>query len=332
MHVRGKLSAAVAATFTAAAFALAGCTSITSSSPPSTVPTQHVSAQATRHSQSARSSATPHPQHHKVAYLALVFRHDPDQVTGTLTGPCHARDNGSLPDPHCTPGGIDPAVTQANIQSTICVSGYTGRVRPPESQTEAFKFDQSYPAYGIPSGDESELDHLVPLELGGDNDAANLWPEVGSLPNPKDAVEDALNRAVCAGHVSLARAQRAIARNWETAESRLGLGAAPPAPARTKPSRHPRSLSCSASVSNSSPADYTSVDIYVRTVPGASVTTVAHYKTTDHQKSTTAGSAGQATIAYYISGATPGYTVEVDVTVSAGSRSSRCSTSFTPVG
>jgi hypothetical protein len=328
MQVRGKFSVAVAAAFTAAALALAGCTSITSSSPPSSVPTQHLSARITQHSRSARSN----PSRHKAGYLALVVRHDPGQVTGTLTGPCHTRDNGSMPDPHCTPGGIDPAVTQANIQSTICVSGYTERVRPPESQTEAFKFDQSYPAYSIPSGDESELDHLVPLELGGDNDAANLWPEVGSLPNPKDAVEDALNQAVCGGRVSLARAQRAIAHNWETAESRLGLGAARPASAPAKASRHSSSLSCSASVSNSSPADYTTVDIYVRTAPEASVTTVAHYKTTDHQKSTAADSAGQATIAYYISGATPGYTVEIDVSVSAGSPSSRCSTSFTPVG
>jgi hypothetical protein len=337
MHVRGKLSATAAATFTATALSLAGCTSITSSSSsaPSAVPTQRSPAQTTQQSPSARSSATrsaTHPPHHKAAYPALVVRHDPGQVTGTLTGPCHTRDSGRLPDPHCTPGGIDPAVTQANIQSTICVSGYTEQVRPAESQTEAFKFDQAYPAYGIPSGDESELDHLVPLELGGDNDAANLWPEVGSLPNPKDAVEGALNQAVCDGRVSLARAQRAIANNWETAEFRLGFGTVPPAPAPSKPARHSGSLPCTASVSNSSPADYSTVDIYVRTASGASVTTVAYYKTTGHQKSTTANSAGQATIAYYISRATPGYTVEVDVTASAGARSSHCSTSFTPAG
>ena len=337
MRVRGRLSAAAAATFTAATLSVAGCTNIisSSSSPPFAVPTQHSSSQTTQQSPSARSSATrsaTHPQHHKAAYPALVVRHDPGQVTGALTGPCHTRDSGRLPDPHCTPGGIDPAVTQANIQSTICVSGYTEQVRPPESQTEAFKFDQAYPAYGILSGDESELDHLVPLELGGDNDAANLWPEVGALPNPKDAVESALNHAVCDRRVSLARAQRAIAHNWETAESRLGFGAVPPTPAPSTPARHSGSLSCTASVSNSSPADYSTVDIYVRTGSVASVTTVAHYKTTNHQKSTTANSAGQATIAYYISGATPGYTVEIDVTVSAGSRSSHCSTSFTPAG
>ena len=56
-------------------------------------------------------------------------------------------------------------MTQADIQSTICVSGYTQTVRPPESQTEEFKFSQAYPAYGLSAGARSELDHLVPLEL-----------------------------------------------------------------------------------------------------------------------------------------------------------------------
>ena len=154
---------------------------------------------------------------------SLAVVHDPGRVTGTLTGSCRARDDGRLPDRHCTPGAIDPAVTQADIQATICVSGYTEKVRPPESQTGKFKFNEAYPAYHMAAGTESELDHLVSLELGGANDAANLWPEAGSVPNPKDSVERALNRAVCDGRIPLSRAQRAIARNWETAESRLGL-------------------------------------------------------------------------------------------------------------
>ena len=40
-------------------------------------------------------------------------------------------DDGRLPDRRCTPGAIDPAVTQADIQSTICVTGYADTVRPP---------------------------------------------------------------------------------------------------------------------------------------------------------------------------------------------------------
>ena len=148
---------------------------------------------------------------------------DPGKVTGTLHGHCAYRDKGQLPDPRCTPGSIDPIATQANIRSTICKKGWTATVRPPESQTERFKFDVAYPAYGTPQSERTELDHLVPLELGGSNDATNLWPETPPTPNPKDKVENALNRAVCDGLVSLAAAQDAIAANWTTAERKLGI-------------------------------------------------------------------------------------------------------------
>jgi hypothetical protein len=150
--------------------------------------------------------------------------HDPGRVTGTIHGRCSYRDRGKLPDPGCTPGSIDPAVTQGNIRSTICKRGWTATVRPPESQTQRFKYGVAYPHYGVPSWERTELDHLVPLELGGSNDATNLWPETPPTPNPKDKVERVLNRAVCGGRVSLAAAQLAIARDWLTAESKLGLG------------------------------------------------------------------------------------------------------------
>lgn len=151
--------------------------------------------------------------------------HDPGRVTGTIHGRCSYRDHGQLPDPRCTPGSIDPHVTQADIRSTICKKGWTATVRPPESQTERFKKHVAFPAYGLSWPRESELDHEVPLELGGSNDATNLWPEVG-LPsgNPKDKVENALNAAVCEGRVSLTAAQDAIAADWLTAEKKLGLG------------------------------------------------------------------------------------------------------------
>ena len=151
----------------------------------------------------------------------LKHVHDPGRVTGRITGHCTYRDKGQLPDPRCTPGSIDPSVTQADIHRTICISGYTVKVRPPESQTERFKFYVAYPAYRVPSRRQTELDHLVPLELGGSNDATNLWPETPPSPNPKDKVEDALNRAVCKGRISLSAAQNAIAANWTTAEARL---------------------------------------------------------------------------------------------------------------
>ncbi len=151
----------------------------------------------------------------------LLAVHDPGHVTGVAPPSCHAQP-GPRPDPVCTPGATDPAVTQANIQSTICHAGYTATVRPPDSQTETLK-RAMYKSYGIRTGTTSELDHLVSLELGGSNDAANLWPEVGSLPNPKDTVENDLHRAVCSGKVTLAAAQQAIASNWQSAETVLGI-------------------------------------------------------------------------------------------------------------
>ena len=160
-----------------------------------------------------------------VSSHGLLQVHDPGRVTGTINGHCTYRDGGLLPDPRCTPGSTDPAVTQTDIRSTICRYGYTKAVRPPFTRTERFKYKIAYPAYGTPELKRTELDHLVPLELGGSNDATNLWPEAPGSPNIKDDVERTLNHAVCDGKVTLAAAQQAIASNWTTAEKTLGLRA-----------------------------------------------------------------------------------------------------------
>lgn len=71
-------------------------------------------------------------------------------------------------------------------------------------------------------------------------------------------------------------------------------------------------------------------DVIVHTgVPGAMVTATAHYKTTDTTHSGIAASTGVADTAFRISRATPGYTVTVDVTVTAQGASKSCSTAFT---
>lgn len=210
-----RLRAAGPGVLTAAALAaLAGCHVVATAGP---------AGQASSSGPAAPVARSGSPSSPAGSQAGLVVVHDPGRVTGTLSGSCRYRDGGRLPDPRCTPGSIDPAVTQANLHRTICVSGYTSKVRPPESETERFKFGVAYPAYGTPRSKKTELDHLVSLELGGSNDAANLWPESPPPPNPKDKVENALHRAVCDGRVTLAAAQRAIARDWLTAESVLGL-------------------------------------------------------------------------------------------------------------
>lgn len=129
---------------------------------------------------------------------------------------CHAQDGGKLPDPICTPGSVDPAVTQNTISTTICKSGWTKTIRPAVDETDKAKA-YTYQAYEVAPGTASEEDHLVPLELGGSNDITNLWPEVGKIPNPKDKVENALRTDVCDGKMTLTAARDAIAKNWETA-------------------------------------------------------------------------------------------------------------------
>ena len=144
---------------------------------------------------------------------ALHAVHDPSHVTGTMQGSCHTRDGGRLPDPRCTPGSYDPRMTKARI----CAPGYsTASYRPPSSQTDRAKWNVVEPAYGQHNV-QGELDHLVPLELGGSNDMCNFWVEAGKIPNPKDAVENRLHREVCSGKISLHTAQVDIAGNWITA-------------------------------------------------------------------------------------------------------------------
>jgi hypothetical protein len=101
-------------------------------------------------------------------------------------------------------------------------------------------------------------------------------------------------------------------------------------PASAGPAATAALKSCTASVSNSHPADYTTTDVKVHTAAGAKVFTVAHYKTVNRAYYRVAGSGGRATVGYYVSGATPGYRVAVDVTVVTGHQANSCSTSFTP--
>jgi hypothetical protein len=161
-------------------------------------------------------------------------------------GSCHSRGSGaySRPDPACTPGALNPAVTQATIARTICVSGWTSTVRPPESITEREKL-ASMRSYGDRgSTSDYEYDHLVALELGGAvNDARNLWPEPGGVSNPKDSVENALHRMVCEGQTRLADAQHIIATGWVAWANSHGYGGRKPSPTHQSGSSTPPPVS-----------------------------------------------------------------------------------------
>jgi hypothetical protein len=109
----------------------------------------------------------------------------------------------------------DLGAPQPFIGVTVELPGYSKTVR---NVPQAVK-NRVYAEYAITNHSQAtyEVDHLVPLELGGSNSIANLFPEAAS-PRPgyhdKDRLEDKAHDRVCAGARSLRATQRSIATDW----------------------------------------------------------------------------------------------------------------------
>lgn len=135
-----------------------------------------------------------------VLYLMFLF-----QVSTTRATYSH-HDAVLLPDPKFTPGLV--RTTDKNI---VCHET-TKALRKPGIQAV-------YALYGAKKvkGQCCEIDHLISLELGGDNGVANEWPQPYT-PTPgayeKDQVENYLHRQVCSGKMELVEAQKEIATDW----------------------------------------------------------------------------------------------------------------------
>ena len=120
-----------------------------------------------------------------------------------------------LPDDNATPG-----VVRTSDEKEICAP--TFRTKPFRKTTQAMK-DHVYKAYGVERNKGMcaggcEVDHRIPLELGGLDDEKNLWPQP-SQPVPgfhqKDVLENRLRKAVCTEHkLTLAEAQKQLMGDW----------------------------------------------------------------------------------------------------------------------
>jgi hypothetical protein len=119
-----------------------------------------------------------------------------------MPGAAASRSPSILPDPQLTPGATLEVTT-----SDICVPGYTKKVRDVPAAVKR----QVYAAYGIQhhAPREYEIDHLIPLELGGSNALKNLWPQSFQTQpwnaHVKDHLENELHRLVCAGEGTVRR-------------------------------------------------------------------------------------------------------------------------------
>jgi hypothetical protein len=114
------------------------------------------------------------------------------------------------PDPKLTPG----ATFDVTVKD-ISTPGYSKKVRhvTAEMRREVFK------QYGIShyNPGDYEVDHLIPLSLGGSNSIQNLWPESYRTTlnaHVKDRLEDRLHALVVHGSVDLKAAQKEISEDW----------------------------------------------------------------------------------------------------------------------
>jgi len=130
----------------------------------------------------------------------------------TRTSGCR---RGPEPDRRCSPGAYYSELTAA----VICSGSFSTSTIRDVPQSEKFQVESEYGMTPTYYGYSIEIDHIVPLELGGSNNIANLFPEPGSGNanyHVKDELENKLHDLVCAGAMRLRAAQDGIATNWET--------------------------------------------------------------------------------------------------------------------
>jgi hypothetical protein len=118
----------------------------------------------------------------------------------------------SEPDLRLTPG----TVVDTNTTSVCGISPKAGRNRIPWQTAQ-----QVFAAYGHGSGAQHKyiLNFLVPLDLGGGTDTANIWPVSlrGTGFYQKVETDHVLRDLVCRRSLSLAQAQHDEEKNWYAA-------------------------------------------------------------------------------------------------------------------
>ena len=73
-----------------------------------------------------------------------------------------------IPDHVRTPGAINPNVTQENIQTTVCVPGWTKTIRPSTSYTEELKKRQMRALWLPGTPPDYHEDHLPSVPIMGE--------------------------------------------------------------------------------------------------------------------------------------------------------------------
>ena len=139
--------------------------------------------------------------------LWLVF------LVSVLSDPSLAqRDNSNLPNPMLTPGDTVEATREV-----VCGSGDTNT----SSKISITLKRQIFDRYRLkPGAIGLNVDHLIPVNLGGSNSPKNLWPQPLSGAwnyHMKNRLERTLKKMVCKNEIELEKAQRELATDWISA-------------------------------------------------------------------------------------------------------------------
>jgi len=137
-----------------------------------------------------------------IAALALLL----------AASPAAAQNWAVIPDPTLTPGAV-----RTTDVGAICSTPTSG-LRHWSRERD----DRILAEYGLPTGPHGdyELDHLIPLCLGGADSEANIWPQPHRPLEPawnserKDELEARLCQLACAGALDVREAQREISEDW----------------------------------------------------------------------------------------------------------------------
>lgn len=130
----------------------------------------------------------------------------------------------ALPDSKITPGGVDARLVAdvsgkshlvGGVEANVCAKDF--RTGPWRKVSELEK-KKACAEYGITSGcpgPKWELDHLISLEIGGNDSLGNLWPQpIGEARIKDHQVEDKLPKMVCSGVMTLKEAQECVSKDW----------------------------------------------------------------------------------------------------------------------
>jgi len=124
------------------------------------------------------------------------------------------------------PSGFQtPGATVKADAAKVCTPDFAASAKP----VSGWQRDQALTRYGRrPEDFTGDLDHLIPVSLGGSNDPDNLWPMPSNgefTADKKHELESKLHELVCGEKkLTLKQAQDAIKKDWVKAYTQYVQG------------------------------------------------------------------------------------------------------------